>query len=56
MTRQQRRHEARIEVWAEWKVQRNPDGTVNSAPHDDHGILPRRKRRSIALALARKKP
>jgi len=47
MTRQLQRQLCRAEAWQRWQV------TPDSAPKDDSGVMTRRRRRSISLAIAR---
>jgi len=47
MSRQLRRHLCREEAWQRWCI------TDESAPRDDSGVITRRRRRSIAMAIAK---
>lgn len=52
-TRQQRRAECRKVAWWKWRCFAGPQGSIDQAPRDDRGVIPRRTRRSIALTIAR---
>ncbi len=53
-TRQQARHITWATAWKRWRVEYDERGNITSAPCDEHGLMLRRVRRSIASALARK--
>jgi hypothetical protein len=51
-SRQQRRARNFAREWWNWLVHRHRDGSISSAPRDEHGIMPRRIRRAIARQRA----
>lgn len=53
VTRQQRRADCRKSAWHKWRCFAGPEGPIDQAPRDDHGVIARRIRRSIANAVAK---
>lgn len=52
-TRQQKRALARAIEWSRWRCYYSK-GELIQAPRDDHGVMKRRVRRSIALLRAKR--
>lgn len=53
-SRQSNRADVRAAAWKKWRCQTDRAGRIETAPRDDHGVMSRRTRRSIARSIAKK--